>query len=129
MRQLDFLFYYFTDWFTKNRDKLSWSSPIERTVYAMGIFTMFWLVSIGELIQVLLGKQVDFNISLVPFVVVGLLIMQLYKYIYITKDRYNFILSTDYKAFNTSENTGIIIAIIFAFFSTILPFATFAIFS
>ena len=123
------MFYYFTNWFTQNNDKLSWSSPLERTVYAMGVFTMFWLVSIGEILQYLMGKQVDFNITLVPFVIIGLLIMQLYKYIYITKNRYDFILSTHYRAFDINEKTGIAIAIIFAFFSTILPFATFAILS
>jgi hypothetical protein len=37
---LDFLFYYLTYCFEKNKDKLRWSSPLERTVYAVGIISM-----------------------------------------------------------------------------------------
>ncbi|MGF7037325.1 hypothetical protein M2273_000559 [Mucilaginibacter lappiensis] len=84
MKGLDFLFYYFTYWFTENKDKLSWSSPIERSVYAIGLFTMFWLISIGKVIQFLMSKEVKFDYSLLPFLIIGLAIMQIYKYAYIT---------------------------------------------
>jgi hypothetical protein len=113
-------------WFTEHREKLSWSSPLERTVYAMGLFTMFWIVAMGEILQFLMGKQVDFNISLLPFVILGLAIMALYKYVYITKARYELILSANYRSFTLKSKTGVTIFIIFAFFSTLLPFITFA---
>jgi len=129
MRPIDFLFYYLTGWFTEHRDKLSWSNPLERTVYAMGLFTMFWIVGIGEILQFLMGKQVDFNISLLPFVILGLAIMGLYKYIYITRGRYEFILSGEYRSFTLNVNTGVTVSIVFAFFSTLLPFITFALLS
>jgi len=129
MRPIDFLFYYLTGWFTEHRDKLSWSDPLERAVYAMGLFTMFWIVGIGEISQFLMGKQVDFNMSLLPFVILGLVVMALYKYIYITKRRYELILSANYRSFTLNANTGVTVSIIFAFFSTLLPFITFALLS
>ena len=129
MKGLDFLFYYFTYWFTENKDKLSWSSPIERSVYAIGLFTMFWLISIGEVIQFLMSKEVKFDYSLLPFLIIGLAIMQIYKYAYITKRRYESIISSKHSLFNISNDTGATMVIIFAFFSTLLPFVLFMVFN
>ena len=122
---IDFLFYNLTIWFTENKDKLSWSTPLERAVYAIGLFTIFWLVSIGEIVQFLFSRKIVFNISLIPFVVLGLLIMQLYKYIYITKRRFELISSFK----QTQNKYAANITIFIAFFSTFLPFLIFMVFS
>jgi hypothetical protein len=90
---------------------------------------MFWLVAIGEIIQFFMSKEVKFDYSLLPFLIVGLSIMQLYKYIYITRKRYELIISAEHPSFNISINTGTTIVIFFAFFSTLLPFVLFMIFN
>ena len=38
---LDFFVYYLTIWFERNRDKLVWSSPLERACYVIGVATEY----------------------------------------------------------------------------------------
>jgi hypothetical protein len=40
---LDFLIFYLTVWFEEHKEKLSWSTPIERAIYVVGIVTILWL--------------------------------------------------------------------------------------
>jgi len=55
------------------------------------------------------------------YILVGLAIMQLYKYIYITKNRYNLLISRKKTPGNISNQTGAVISIIFLFVSILLP--------
>jgi len=47
---LDFLFYYLTYWFEKNKDKLRWSTPLERSAYAVGLISMVWIMCVEEIL-------------------------------------------------------------------------------
>jgi hypothetical protein len=124
---LDYLFFYLTYWFTKNSDKLKWSSPVERSSYVIGIATTTFLVSIAEILAFTLYKDHPAPIPKIIFVGVGLGIMYLYDYIYIKKDRYSIIRSKN--NFNTeSYANGIIISWIVIVICVFLPFIIFMFF-
>ena len=117
---LDFLFYYLTYWFGKNKDKLRWSTPLERTVYAVGLISMVWIYSLNEILTYTL-KGFNYHFSMLVYLFLGLAIMQLYKYIYITKNRYNLLIAKKKKPGNINNKTGAIISIIFLFITILLP--------
>jgi hypothetical protein len=126
---LDFLFYYLTLWFEEHKDKLKWSTPLERSIYVMGLVTCLWLFSIWELIEIFILKPVILrHLPEIPFVILSLAIMQLYKYIYFTKKRYELISSSKYN-FGGNKKVGKVLSIIFVFFSFTLPYILFMIYS
>jgi hypothetical protein len=124
---LDFLVYYLTKFYEGRPEKLSWSTPVERAVYVVGVITIFWLLVIEEIICFFIIKT---TLKIFPIVlggIIGLLIMQLYLYIYVKK--YRFELIADRFEFAMSERKGVILAIVFGFFSFCLPYAIFMIFT
>ena len=108
---LDFLFYYMTYWFDKNKDKLSWSTPIQRSTYAIGLMTMGLLYSINECFELGKNKSLQFHIPWFVYLICALAVMKLYDYIYITKDRYQRITAVIPKKFKISDDTGAMICI------------------
>ena len=77
---LDFLFYYMTYWFDKNTDKLSWSTPIQRSTYAIGLMTMGLLYSINECFELGKNKSLQFHIPWFVYLICALAVMKLYDY-------------------------------------------------
>ena len=127
---LDFPIFYLTLWFSSHKEQLKWSTPIERAIYAMGLVTLLWTISILEIVHIFIIKDVNqFRVPLIPAVLIGLLAMFIYQYIYISKKRYQFILSSKHKSLDISSNTGKAISIIFVLFSFVLPYAIFMIFT
>jgi len=59
--------------------------------------------------------------SMIINIPLGLAIMQLYKYIYITKNRYNLLISRKKTPGYLSNQTGAVISIIFLFITILLP--------
>ncbi|WP_419701273.1 hypothetical protein [Mucilaginibacter sp. NFX135] len=88
---LDFLFYYLTYWFDNNKDKLSWSTPLQRSSYALGLGTIALIYSITQIIEITKSNNTDFHFPKLLFLLLGLGIMWLYDYIYIKKNRYGLI--------------------------------------
>jgi hypothetical protein len=129
MRILDFLFYYFTLWFTQNKQKLVWSTPLERAAYAITIFTIFWIITIWEISVFTLPQFKNFNITAIPLAIAGFCVLFLYRYIYINRNRYELITSPNYRKFKISDKNGILIAIIFGLTSAVIPFVLAVIFS
>lgn len=127
MRVLDFLFYYITIWFTNNKQKLAWSTPLERAAYAVTILTLFWIFTFWQLIEFFILKNEYFTIPKIPLFITGILILLLYQYIYINRNRYEVINSSNSQQFKMSDKNGILIVFIFALLSAILPFALAAI--
>jgi len=123
MRVLDFLFYYLAIWFTQNKQKLTWSTPFERATYALTILTIFWIFTFWQLIEFFLIKDEYYTIPKIPLFIAGICLLFLYQYIYINKNRYEIITSPNYRQFKTKDRKGILIVILFALFSAILPFA------
>jgi hypothetical protein len=119
---LDFLFYYLTFWFNKNKDKLSWSTPIQRSTYVVGLMTMGLLFSINEFFELKHIAIVQFHISKLFFVLGALATMKLYDYIYISNNRYEKIFTVIPQKFSISDDTGATICIIIAGFCILSPF-------
>jgi len=118
----DFIFYYLTYWFTKNKEKLSWSSPPERTTYAMGLMTMGLIYSISEYFELGNIKAFQFHIPKLALLGIGLFAIMLYDYIYIKRGRYQIIVVLVPGKFRISDDIGAVICIIITFLSILSPF-------
>ncbi|MDN3659092.1 hypothetical protein QWZ08_25835 [Ferruginibacter paludis] len=79
MAILDFLIFHLTYWFNKNKDKLKWSTPLERAIYAMGSANMMFLTGVNELIGFTILRDKDVHIGSIWFILLGLGTMQVYK--------------------------------------------------
>jgi len=123
---LDFLFYYLTYWFEKNKDKLSWSTPLQRSSYAIGLATIALIFSVTQILGFTIYKNNDFHFPKLLFVLLGLGIMWLYDYVYIKRDRYQQI----YSKYNNTINKGAGIIIAFALIAIFIlsPFIVITIF-
>ena len=119
---LDFLFYYLTYWFEKNRDKLSWSTPIQRSTYAIGLMTMGLLYSINEFLELGRIKSFQFHIPWFVYIIGALAVIKLYDYIYITRDRYQKVATEIPKRFNISDDTGAVICMAIVAIFILSPF-------
>lgn len=133
MQILDLMLYYLALHFEDNKDKLKWSSSLERAIYALGIISVLWVFSIWEIIELITTKSIPFqSINPTIFVVVtiamGLGITQFYSYIYIEKKRFVKISNPESMSSNNIRS-GKILALGFGIFSFILPFAIFMIFT
>ena len=129
MRLIDFLFYYLTLWFNKNKQQLAWSSPQERAAYAIAVLVLFWALTVWQIIEKLFLKNEYYKIQKIPLLVAGVCALFVFQYIYITKNRYDLIVSSRYRQFKTNETKGVRIVIMFGLISAILPFALAALFN
>jgi hypothetical protein len=124
---LDFLVYYFAKYYEGRQEKLSWSTPLERAIYVVGILTILWLLVIEEIICFFVLKT---TLKIFPIFfggIAGLLIMQVYSYIYVKKNRFD-LLELRFEP-RISKRRGVTLAILFGFFSFCLPYAIFMIFT
>lgn len=133
MQILDLMLYYLALHFEDNKDKLKWSSSLERAIYALGIISVLWVFSIWEIIELITTKSIPFqSINPTIFVVVtiamGLGITQFYSHIYIEKKRFVKISNPESMSSNNIRSRKIL-ALGFGIFSFILPFAIFMIFT
>jgi hypothetical protein len=87
MKVLDFQFYYLTVWFEKTRDKLKWSTPIERTCYAMGLGTVSLFFGVYILAQYTIFRSLKIGITWIFLLVIGFGSILAYRYIYIKQER------------------------------------------
>jgi len=123
---LDFLFYYLTYWFDNNKDKLSWSTPLQRSSYALGLGTIALIYSITQIIEITKSNNTNFHFPKLLFLLLGLGIMWLYDYIYIKKNRYGAITPMFDKFPN--KNNGVTISIIVLALCILSPFIVTTIF-
>ncbi len=124
----DFVFYYLTYWFTKNKEKLSWSTPPERTAYAMGLMVVDIVFSISILFEHY-NLSIQFSISKLYFLIIGLAVMQFFQFIYIKRNRYEKISKKIPEYFSISDDTGANISIAIASLLIMSPFIILIIFS
>jgi hypothetical protein len=114
MRVVDFFIYYVTTLYKNNpRGSLLWDGPVRRTVFIVGLTFTLLLFSIVEAFLFLLkGVNItDFNISKLALIIVGLIITQVLRYIYIVKKRYKLITSIKYRTFTLDNRVGVIICV------------------
>ena len=126
---LDFLIYYLTLWFTERQEKLRWSTPLERAIYAVGIASILWIFVLEELICFFVLKTSLKIAPIIVVIVIGLIIMQAYSYIYIKRKRYKLINNSASERFKTGDKTGKVLSITFILLSFIIPYLTFMIFT
>ena len=119
---LDFLFYYITLYFIKRPQALSWSTPEQRAIYALSLITTCWLLGLEFFIVINFLQPINSNYLFINvFFTFGL--MSLYKYIYVTNGRLEFLRSTGYSFLNLNENLCIVIAWMVMLLSAFFPCA------
>lgn len=123
MRILDFIIYYTTIYFKKNSYLLTWSTALERACYATTLATIFWTMTFWEIVNDYILKKKNHDLPAVLLIIVGICASLLYQYIYINRNRYEFIISDNYKRFQIEEKNGILTVIVFNIISFIIPFA------
>jgi hypothetical protein len=119
---LDFLFYYLTYWFNKNRNNLKWSTPPQKTTYALGLMTMGILYSFYECYDLQKDKSKQFDPPWYVYAIIALTIMKIYDYIYNTRNRYEKIAKTIPDKTGITDDRGALISIVFLGLFTLSPF-------
>jgi hypothetical protein len=120
----DFLIYNLTNWYTIHRDRLKWSTPLEKAIYVVGIISMLWFFDFWIIINTFLLKNDTLKGSSIPFVIsfviLGLVIMQIFQYIYSKKGRLERLNQAPNKPFNVGDNVGQVFSIGFFFLPLII---------
>jgi hypothetical protein len=121
---LDFIYYYLNLFFTARKETLGWTTPGKRSAYSLALITLSWIMSISFflLINVFDNKSIG-GTYLYVLIPVGLGLIALYEYIYITKERIKLIEESEIKLFHLNPYVGISIAWIILFLSFMSPFA------
>jgi hypothetical protein len=126
---LDFVIYYLTKYFEDKRYLLSWSTPIQRSCYAIGIASGAYLYSLAALIELGIFKNYRFKIPALLLIIIILFFIKLYGYIYEEKNRYQNIDAGRFKfAKGVSDKSRYIVSAIFVVFSILSIFLIYYIF-
>lgn len=112
---LDFLVYYLTYWFEKNRKKLVWSTPLQRAIYAIVLAITGFFVIVETILEHTIWKQSNFKISKYIVAIIGLGLIQFLNYIYTRRGRYDKISESGFKL---NKRTGVVISIAIICFCT-----------
>lgn len=122
MNFIDNYYYYLFVWFNKRQKKFVSSEPRERVSYGIGLVIEMWIYTLITTIELIITKNVKSSVPLLFYVFSGLFFMWFINFIYVKKGRLELILKKK-KPF--SDNTGILLSIIFSFLSTIIPLILF----
>jgi hypothetical protein len=120
MRVIDFFVFYITTLYkNKRRGNLFWDSPIGRTAFIVGLmFTMLLFSFLDILFFLITGiNMINNHMLIILIIILGVLLVQLLRYVYIARKRYEFITSNEYEPFNLGTNTGVTICLIVFFIS------------
>ena len=123
MRVVDFFVFYVTTLFkNKPRGNLFWDSPVRRTMFVVGLTFTLLLFSILEIIVFLIARIniMGNRLSEIAGIIGGVLLIQLLGYVYIVKKRYEFIISSQYRAFTLNANLGAAICVVICLLSFFL---------
>jgi hypothetical protein len=103
----------------KKLGALSWGSPLARAVFLATLSINLLLFIAAETICFVVFRIniLDTYLSIIIFIIVGVLIAQLLGYLYITKQRYEYIISSKYKSFTLSITIGVTICFLLFVFS------------
>jgi len=101
---------------------LYWDSYLRRSVYGAGLVTMFWLFLIVEVLFFFLGRVdfTDFRLWELIAIVLAVLLIQVFRYVYIVKKRYELIVKPESRGFSLSLNTGLLIVFLIFLFSLLM---------
>ncbi|MEO8884967.1 MAG: hypothetical protein ABI367_02820 [Mucilaginibacter sp.] len=104
MELFDFLFYYSTLWYSKATTN-QFRNPPQQASYVLGISSSLYVYSLSILIEYFITKSFKSQVPIWVFMVIALVIIQLFQYIYINKGRYNDIKERYLKS-NISDKKG-----------------------
>jgi hypothetical protein len=120
MRIIDFIIFYLMAYYKKYQPgTLYWDNYLKRSVYGAGLIAMFWLFLIVEVLFFLLGRVdfTDFKFWELIAIVLALLSIQLFRYIYVVKKRYELIVKHESMKFSLGLNMGLLIVFLMFLFS------------
>jgi hypothetical protein len=120
MRFIDFIvFFTMANFKRRKMDGLTWASPLARAVFLATLSVSLLLFIAAEIICFTIWKLniLDTYFSIIVFIIGGLLIGQLLGNLYITKKRYEYIASPEYKPFRLSITAGVTICFLLFVFS------------
>jgi hypothetical protein len=123
MRVIDFFVFYVTTLYkNKPRGNLFWDSPVRRTMFVVGLTFTLLLFSILEIVVFLIAgiNIMENRLSEIVAIIGGVLLIQLLGYVYIVKKRYEFIISSQYRAFTLNANLGVAICVVVSLFAFLL---------
>jgi len=112
MRLIDFFVYFFTSFYNSGkRGGLLWESPLRRTVFLVGVTFGILLIAIFDIaVYFIYGTNlIGYAYSKVFVIVFVLIVIQLLRYVYIKKKRYEYIISDEYPPFLMNNALGIAI--------------------
>jgi hypothetical protein len=103
----------------KNLGSLTWGSPLARAVFLAALSISLFLFIAAEIICFIIFRIniLDTYLSIIILIIAGALIAQLLGYLYITKKRYEYITSSEYKPFSLSVTLGVAISFLLFVFS------------
>ena len=120
MALLDFLIYYMTYWIQNTNYKLVWNTPVSRACYVIGLALTTLLWTIGQILFYTIFKGINDQTPGIILILLGLAIIAFLQYLYITKDRYNYISPFKFTAVKKlSDKTRSIIVIVFVVISVL----------
>lgn len=122
MRLIDFIvFYTMPNFKRKKMEGLLWASPLARSVFLASLSISLLLYIAAEIICFIIWRINILNsyFSIIVFIIGGALIAQLLGNLYMTKKRYEYIISSKYKSFTLGINIGIAISFLLFVFSVL----------
>lgn len=111
---LDFLVYYLTCWFEKNKKKLVWSTPLQRAIYAIMLAEASLSILLEICLENTVWKDSGFKIPNLVYIFLAVGFNYLLEYIYIKRQRYERVAS---KRFQLDMKLGMTIALVAIIFS------------
>ncbi len=120
MRLFDFLVFYPMANFERRRVKeFTWGGPLDRATLLAALTTSFLVFAGLEIIYFLMFKVniLDVWYTIFLFLAGSILMVQLFGYLYITKKRYEYITSSQYKSFTLNTTLGVTISFLLFVFS------------
>ncbi len=125
MKVSDFLIYYLMKFYgRKKKGGLLWGAPLRRAVFTVGMILTLNLFSLAEIVFFITTRKnlIDTKICQIAVLILALLVIQVVRYIYMTRNRYEILISSGEIFFNLSNATGYFVLISVTLFSAIIPF-------
>ena len=125
MKILDFLFYYYVNFYDKIDSKnKKFSSHTDQASYVLTMCFLIWLIEFDLCLEYLLFKTYVSIIPVLIMVTLGMIMYFYFRKIYIIKGKYNLLKKNSELIYNVTNKTGRIIVVVFPFFSLMLLFIT-----
>ena len=126
MRLIDFFVYYETTLYKSKEEENSLGNQrLNKALTIAAIIIAVWVSIIIQLLSYLFLRKnvININVLIIIFLVIALLTYIIFRYIYILKGRYQYIISDNYRSFNMSKFLGAFVMFLTLLFSIGLSIA------